>query len=65
MEKYYSRIDVFAKEAARIVRPGGLIVTLSYEIPRRIPGCDFIAACGIYQAIQVSHMRCLTVSKKI
>jgi len=64
-EKYFSSINQFAKEASRIVKLNGLIVTLGYEVPRRIPNCNFIAVIGIYQAIRVAHMRCLTVSKKI
>lgn len=64
-EKYYSSINQFTKEASRIVKPNGLIITLSYEVPRRIPNCNFIAVVGVYQAINVAHIRCLTVSKKI
>ena len=64
-EKYYSSINQFTKEASRIVKPDGLIITLSYEVPKRIPNCDFIAVVGIYQAIRVAHIRCLTVSKKL
>jgi len=64
-EKYYSSINQFAKEASRIVKRGGLVITLSYEVPKRIPNCNFIAAIGVYQAIRVAHIRILTVSKKI
>lgn len=63
-EKYYKGINGFTKEAARITKPGGLIITLSYEIPRRIPGCEFIAVWGIYTIPSCSYMRCLTVSRK-
>lgn len=63
-EKYYHGINAFAKEAERICKPKGLIITLSYEIPKRIKNCDFIAVCGIYQIPAVSYMRCLTVSQK-
>ena len=63
-EKFYAGINAFTKEAIRICRKGGLIITLSYEIPKRLQGCNFIAVCGIYQIPSVSHMRCLTVSKK-
>lgn len=62
--KNWHRIDAFAKEASRICKPGGLILTLSYEVPRRIPDSNFIAVVGVYQAIQVAHMRCFTVSRK-
>lgn len=61
----WSNINAFTKEAARICRPDGLIVTLSYEVPKRIAGFNLIACCGIYQAINVAHMRCFTVWRKI
>jgi hypothetical protein len=64
-EKYYKGINAFTKEAARITKQGGLIITLSYEIPKRIPGCEFIAVWGIYTVPSCSYMRCLTVSRKI
>ena len=60
----FSSINVFAKEGARICKEGGLIITLSYEVPKRLPDCDFIAVCGIYTLPSVSYMRCLTISKK-
>ena len=64
-EKYYAGINAFTKEASRICKKGGFIITLSYEIPKRLPDCDFVAVCGVYQVPAVSHMRCFTVSKKI
>ncbi len=63
-KKDYHGINVFTKEAARIVKPGGLILTLTYEIPKRIPGCDFIAVCGVYTVPMTGYMRCFTVSRK-
>lgn len=63
-EKYYSSINKFTKEASRIVKIGGLILTLTYEIPKRIPNCDFIAVCGIYTVPMTGYMRCFTVSRK-
>jgi hypothetical protein len=62
--EYYAGINSFAKEGARICKHGGLILTLSYEIPKRLPDCDFVAVCGIYQVPSVSYMRCLTISRK-
>ena len=47
-EKYFKGIDSFTKEASRITKNGGLIITLSYQIPKRIKGCNFIAVWGIY-----------------
>lgn len=43
----------------------GLVVTLSYQVPKRIKNAEFIAVCGIYTIPSVSYMRCLTVSKKL
>lgn len=63
-EKDYSWINSFVKEATRIVRPRGLIITLSYEIPKRPTGCGFIAVCGIYTVPMTGYMRCFTVSRK-
>jgi hypothetical protein len=63
-EKYYRGINGFTKEAARICKKGGLVITLSYEIPKRIPGCEFVAVWGIYTVPSCSYMRCLTVSRK-
>ena len=63
-KKHYAGINAFTKEAARLVKPGGLIVTLTYEIPKRIIGCDFIAVCGVYTVPMTGYMRCLTVSRK-
>lgn len=63
-EKHYGWINSFVKEAVRIVRPDGLIITLSYEIPKRPKNCDFIAVCGIYTVPMTGYMRCLTVSRK-
>jgi len=62
--KYYAGINAFTKEASRICKPGGLIITLTYEIPKRVKDSNFIAVCGVYQVPAVSHMRCFTVSKK-
>jgi hypothetical protein len=42
-EKHYHGINLFTKEAERICKPGGLILTLSYEIPKRVKNCDFVA----------------------
>jgi len=63
-EKYYHGINAFTKEAERICKPNGLILTLSYEIPKRIKNCDFIAVVGVYTVPFTGYMRCFTVSKK-
>ncbi len=63
-EKHFAGINAFTKEAVRICKPNGLVLTLSYEIPKRLRGCEFIAVCGIYTIPFTSYMRCFTVSKK-
>jgi hypothetical protein len=63
-DEHYSSINEFTKEAARICKPGGLILTLTYEIPKRIPGSDFVSVCGVYCIPMTGYMRCFTVSKK-
>ncbi len=63
-EKHYHGINAFTKEAERICKPNGLILTLSYEIPKRIKGCDFVAVVGVYTVPFTGYMRCFTVSKK-
>ena len=62
--EHFSSINAFTDAAYEALEPGGLIVTLSYEVPKRIRDCNLIAAWGIYQAISVSHMRCLNVWQK-
>ncbi|MCX5699604.1 MAG: hypothetical protein NTX01_07895 [Candidatus Omnitrophica bacterium] len=64
-EKFYGGINAFTKEAERVCKKGGYILTLSYEIPKRIKNCDFIAVCGIYTVPFTGYMRCFTVSRKI
>lgn len=63
-EKEYHGINAFTKEAERICKSGGLILTLSYEIPKRIKGCVFIAVVGVYTVPFTGYMRCFTVSIK-
>jgi len=63
-EEFFSGVNSFIKAALPYLEDGGLIVTLSYEVPKRPEGCDLIASWGIYQAVSVSHMRCLNVWRK-
>lgn len=62
--KNYHSIDDFTKEGARICKPGGHVITLSYEIPRKIKGGNFIAVWGVYVIPTKQYMRCLIVWKK-
>jgi len=61
----FGSIDRFVKKAAPAVKKGGLLLTLSYQVPKR-PGPDFdlLACWGIYQTISVSHMRCMQVWRR-
>ena len=63
-EEFFSGVNSFIKAALPYLEDGGLIVTLSYEVTKRPEGCDLIASWGIYQAVSVSHMRCLNVWRK-
>lgn len=61
---FYKSINYYTKEANRLIKKDGLILTLSYEIPKRIKNTNLLACCGIYQTINVANMRCFTVWKK-
>jgi hypothetical protein len=63
-QEHYAGINAFLKEAVRICKPKGLVLTLSYEIPKRLPNCEFVAVCGVYSIPATSYMRCFTVSRK-
>ncbi len=63
-EKHYHGINAYTKEAERLCKPNGLILTLSYEIPKRIKNCDFVAVVGVYTVPFTGYMRCFTVSRK-
>ena len=52
----YGGIDSFVKEAYRLVKPGGLIVTLCYEIPRIYADLEIVAIYGIYQVPPIRNM---------
>ena len=60
----YHGINAFLKEGARICRPGGLVITLSYEVPKVPPSCNLIAMWGVYQLFNNSKMRACTVWRK-
>ncbi len=60
----FASINAFVKEGVRITRPGGLIVSLSYELPKIPKNAQLIAVWGIYTVPHTSFMRCLAVFKK-
>jgi len=62
--KYWSGINTFLKEAERICDHGGIIIVLSYEVPRKVGDINCIACCGIYQMVFDCRMRSLTVWRK-
>ena len=55
-EDHYSGIHAFLKEASRLVKPGGLIITLSYEVPPLVDDLEIIARYGLYQIPAVRNM---------
>lgn len=61
---FYHSINVFLGEAVRITKPGGNIVTLSYECPKIPKGCNILAVWGVYQIPLTSYMRCFCVFQK-
>lgn len=61
----WKSINAFTREAARLVRIGGVIVTLTYEIPKQIDGYEIIAVVGVYQIMNTCNMRCLTVFRRL
>lgn len=60
----YSGINAFMKEGARLLKPGGYLVSLSYEICKRPKDCDLVAMWGVYCAMSVRHMMALSVWRK-
>ena len=52
----YSGMFAFLKEAYRLCKPGGLIITLSYEIPPIVADLELIARYGVYQIPSVRNM---------
>jgi len=63
-EENYSGVDAFVKEAYRLVKPGGLIVTFCYEIPRLYADLEIIASYGCYQIPPVRNMTAHFVFRK-
>jgi hypothetical protein len=63
-EECYHSINVFLDEAVRITRPGGKIITLSYECPKIPRRCDLLAVWGVYQIPLTNFMRCFCVFEK-
>lgn len=63
-EEYYHGIAKFLKEGLRLVRPGGYVLTLTYEIPPAVKTADIVASWGIYQVPTVRSLTGLFVYKK-
>lgn len=61
----YAGLDKWVACAKYSVKPGGLLATLDYQVPKR-PGEDWnlIACWGIYVAMSVRHMMCFQVWQK-
>ena len=62
--EYFKSINEFIKEASRITKKDGLILTLSYEVPKTNKELELKAVWGIYTIPHTSFMRCFTVWKK-
>lgn len=63
-EEYYSSINDFTREGLRIVRPGGFVVSISYEIPKIPKGAELVAVWGVYTIPHTSFLRCVCVFRK-
>lgn len=44
--EHFASINEFVKEAMRIVKPGGTVITLSYEIPKKPKESELVAVWG-------------------
>jgi hypothetical protein len=62
--EHYSGIKAFMVEGYRLLKPGGLMVTLTYAIPPRIEDLDLVAMWGIYQIPPVRWMTAHVVWRK-
>jgi len=63
-EEVYSGIYKFIEEGMRLLRPGGYLCTLTYEIPRIHPEADLVARWGVYQIPTVRSISAFFVFKK-
>ena len=64
-EEMFSGIDKFVQEGWRLLRPGGLLMTFSYAVPKRpSEDCEIIACWGIYQIPAVRYMTTMMIFKK-
>ena len=63
-QQAYSDIDVFLNEGMRITAPGGLLCSLTYQVPKKPPGSDLLACWGIYTIPSVRHLTCFAVFQK-
>jgi len=62
---YYHSINKFLEEGIRICKPGGLIVSLSYEVCKAFKDAEFLAVWGLYTVPSCSSMRCFIVLRKV
>lgn len=62
--EHYASINQFVKEGVRLIKEGGTVVTLSYEIPKIPKTCELVAVWGIYTVPHTAFMRCFAVFRK-
>ena len=62
---HFGSINQFVKEAVRLTKEDGNIISLSYEIPKIPKGCELIAVWGIYTVPHTSFMRCFAVFRRV
>ena len=63
-EEYFSQLNDFVKEAYRLLKPPGFILTLAYHVPSLPDGCSGWGIYGIYQIPQTRYMSALTILQK-
>lgn len=62
--EHFSGIGAFLKEAERLCKPGGYIITVTYEIPPIVPTCTIVARYCFYQIPTVRNATMVFVYRK-
>ena len=63
-EDVYSGITAFQNEGMRLLRPGGYLCTLTYEIPRIPTEAKLVSRWGVYQIPTVRYLSAFFVFQK-
>jgi len=64
VEEYYSSIDAFVREAYRLLKPGGLIMTLTYMPPKQHKDLRLVGCWMMYQNPPVRYYSGVCVWRK-